>query len=331
MDLEFYQIKTKDLITFDNSLISTTAIDAGAPLVNLGDVKNTGMDLGLGWRDETDSGFKYSVDVNISHYKNEVTDLISDFQVGGGQFRGGAITRTTVGQPISSFYGYRVEGIYDTEEEVANGPDQGFLTNADGLGRFRYADLDGDGAITANDRTYIGSPHPDFTYGINFAGEFKGFDLSLFFNGSQGNDIYNYNKIYTVFPTFFQGNRSTEVLNAWTPDNTNTSIPALSATITNSESNPNSFFVEDGSFFRLKNLTFGYTFKKEQANKIGMQSLRIYGNATNLFTITNYSGLDPEIRGQINNDGTFDNLTRGVDWQLYPISSIYTIGVNLKF
>jgi len=308
MDLEFYEITTKDLVTRDNSLISTTAIDASAPLVNLGDVKNTGMDLGLGWRDETDSGFKYSIDANVSAYRNEVTNLISDFQPGSSVFRGGAVTRTQVGEPISFFFGRNVIGLDDN-------------------GRFEYEDVNEDGIINDEDRKKIGSPHPDFTYGINLFGEFKGFDLSLFFQGSQGNDIYNYNKIYTHFPTFFNGNRSTAVLNSWTPDNTNTSQPALSQTIQNSETNPNSFFVEDGSFFRLKNLQVGYTFKD-----LGpMGSFRIYLQGTNLFTITDYSGLDPEVRGQIVNGAVFDNLTRGVDWQLYPISSIYTIGVNLKF
>ena len=308
LDLEFYQITTKDLVTRDFSLISTTAIDAQAPLVNLGDIKNTGVDLAIGWRDETDSGFKYSIDANLSHYKNEVERLISDFQAGSGVFRGGPVTRTEVGEPISSFFGRNVIGI-------------------DQNGRFEYEDVNGDGQINDDDRKYIGSPHPDFTYGINVAMEFKNFDLSLFFNGSQGNDIYNYNKIYTHFPTFFDSNRSIDLVNSWTPDNTNTRLPALSETIQNSETNPNSFFVEDGSFFRLKNLQFGYTFRDLGV----LNSFRIYLQGTNIFTITDYSGLDPEIRGQINANGTFDNLTRGVDWQLYPISSIYTIGVNLKF
>jgi hypothetical protein len=157
--------------------------------------------------------------------------------------------------------------------------------------------------------------------------EFKGFDLSLFFNGSQGNDIYNYNKIFTHFPTFFDGNRSTDLINSWTPDNTNTNIPALSGNISNNETEPNTFFVEDGSFFRLKNLQFGYTFRELGV----LNSLRVYLQGTNLFTITDYSGLDPEVRSQINGNGSIDNLSRGVDFQLYPISSIYTIGVNLKF
>ncbi len=302
---EWYQITTKDLITRDNSLISTTAIDAGAPLVNLGNVKNTGYDINLGYHDTTDSEWTYGIDVNFSHYKNEVTELISDFQSGSGGFRGGAMTRTEVGRPISSFYGRKVTGFNE-------------------VGRFTYEDVNEDGVVNDEDRTYIGSPHPDFTYGINLMSAYKGFDISMFFTGSQGNDIYNYEKIYTDFPTFFDGNRSTRVLDSWRPDNTNASLPALSQTITNSETNPNSYFVEDGSYFRLRNLQFGYTFGKDYAGKIGSDSIRLYLQGSNLFTITGYDGLDPEVV-------SYDNLTLGVDSGVYPISKMYSIGLNIKF
>ena len=305
LGLEYYIITTEDLISRDNSLISTTAIDASAPLVNLGSVENKGIDFSVGYHDVTDSGWSYGIDFNLSHYKNEVTELISDFAVGYTGFRGGAVTRTEVGQPISSFYGRVVEGFDDT-------------------GRFLYKDVNEDGIINDDDRTYIGSPHPDFTYGINLSTAYKGFDASLFFTGSQGNDIYNYEKIYTDFPTFFNGNRSTRVLDSWTPSNTNATLPALSQTINNNETSPNSYFVEDGSYFRLKNIQVGYTFADDLSNKIGMDSFRIYLQGTNLFTMTDYNGIDPEV---ISND----NLTLGVENQIYPLSQIFTIGINIKF
>ena len=325
---EWYQIDTKDLITRDYSLISTTAIDAGAPLVNLGSVKNTGFDISIGFHDTTDSEWTYGIDFNISHYDNEVTELISDFQ-SGSSFRSGVFTRTEVGQPISSFYGRKVIGIFNDADEVRNSPNQGWdLNDADDVqgyvGRFKYEDVDGDGTVNDTDRTYIGSPHPDFTYGLNLMSAFKGFDISMFFTGSQGNDIYNYEKIYTDFPSFFNGNRSTRVLNSWTPTNTNTDLPALSQNITNSEVNANSFFVEDGSYFRMKNLQIGYTLGKKVAGKIGSESIRFYLQGSNLFTITGYDGLDPEVV-------SYDNLTLGVDNGVYPISKIYTIGLNIKF
>jgi len=322
---EYFKITTDDLITRDFTLIPTTGPDASAPFVNVGSVENTGFDITFGWHDQFDSGFSYGIQANLSHYKNEVTDLISAFQT-GQSFRGGPITRTQVGQPISSFYGRIVEGVFKDEAEVAASPDQGFVTDADGVGRFKYRDIDGDGFITdANDRTFIGSPHPDFTYGINLTAGYLGFDMSMFFSGVSGNEIYNYEKIFSDFPTFPNGNRSTRLLNSFHPTNNPTgSLPALSGTITNSETNPNSFFVEDGSFFRLKNLQIGYTLPGHVTDKASMSSVRFYFQGTNLFTISGYDGVDPEISA---NRG---NLTLGVDFQTYPISRILSLGVNIK-
>ncbi|MBT8187131.1 MAG: SusC/RagA family TonB-linked outer membrane protein, partial [Croceitalea sp.] len=255
ISLEFFDIDTKDLITRDNSLISTTAIDAVAPLVNLGDIQNTGFDLGIGYNHSTSYGLNYGVQANISRYKNEVKSLISDFQVGRTDLRGGAVTRTQVGEPISIYYGRKVTGF-------------------DSTGRFTYEDVDNNGTIDDGDRTVIGSPHPDFTYGININADYKGFDLSMFFSGSQGNDVYNYEKIFSDFPTFFDGNRSTRILDSWTPSNTNATLPALSQTIQNAETQPNSYFVEDASFLRLKNLQIGYSFPDNIADTLGMDSFR---------------------------------------------------------
>lgn len=293
-------------------------------------MQNTGFDLAVGYRDQTESGFSYGVDVNVSRYKNEVTDLINEIQFGNAGFRGGAVTATQVGQPISSFYGFDVVGVFSSEAEVSAAADQGFEAPADGVGRFQYRDVNGDGTINDEDRTFIGSPHPDFTYGINMNFGYKNWDMSLFFSGVQGRDAYNYSKIFTDFPTFFNGNRSTRVLDAWTPQNTNTSIPALSSTITNNESSPNSYFVEDASYFRLKNLQIGYTLPDTILDKIGMNQIRLYVQASNLFTITGYNGMDPEIPILVAG-GSVDNLTQGVDTAPYPLAQIYTFGVNLKF
>ena len=321
---EYFKITTDDLITRDFTLIPTTGPDAAAPFVNVGSVENTGFDITLGWHDQTDNGFSYGIDANLSSYNNEVTDLISAFQ-SGQSFRGGPITRTQVGQPISSFYGRVVEGVFRDAAEVSGSPDQGFVNDAAGVGRFKYSDLNGDGIINDDDRTFIGSPHPDFTYGINLSAGFIGFDMSMFFQGSSGNDIYNYEKIFTDFPTFFNGNRSTRVLNSFNATTNPTSnLPALSQSITNSETSANTFFVEDGSFFRLKNLQIGYTLPGHITDKAKMSSVRFYFQGTNLFTISGYSGVDPEI---ISNRG---NLTLGIDFQTYPISRILSLGVNIK-
>jgi len=300
---EYFQIKTKDLITRDFSLISSTAIDAGAPLVNLGDIENTGIDFSLGYGDTTSSGFSYDLSVNISHYKNKVTSLINDAPVFGQTgIRNGEVNRTKVGEELAHFYGREVTGL-------------------DSNGRMTFAgDTDGDG----DDRNIIGSPHPDFTYGINLNLGYKGFDVAAFFNGSQGNDIYNYNKVFTEFGLFFLGNRSANVLNAWTPSNTNTDVPALSASYPLEETAPNSYLLEDGSFFRLKNLQIGYTLPESLIGSLGVDSMRLYLQGTNLFTITEYSGYDPEI---IRNN----NLNLGVDQRIFPFAKTLSIGTNIKF
>jgi hypothetical protein len=187
-----------------------------------------------------------------------------------------------------------------------------------------------EGVINDDDRTFIGSPHPDFTYGVNLTMGYKGFDMSAFFQGSQGNEIFNNDKVYTDFPTFFNANRSVRVLDSWTPDNQDASLPALSQSITNNEGNPNSFFVEDGSYMRLKNLQIGYTFNERVSDYLGMDSVRFYLQGTNLFTITGYDGVDPELQPRFI-DGRIDNLTIGVSDNNYPVASIYSFGVNLKF
>ncbi|MBW8198645.1 SusC/RagA family TonB-linked outer membrane protein [Flagellimonas abyssi] len=328
---EYFTITTKDLINQDGSLYSSTALDAAPPYVNLGSFRNKGVDATLSFSDQTDSGFNYGIDVNFSHYKNEVLDLISAFQTGFGGFRTtGTVTRTQEGQPISSFYGRIVDGIFASEAEVANAPSQGFATNADGVGRFRYRDINGDGTINDDDRTFIGSPHPDFTYGVNLRMAYKGFDMSAFFQGSQGNDIFNNDKVYTDFPSFFNANRSVRVLDSWTPDNLDAELPALSQSITNNEGAANSFFVEDGSYMRLKNLQIGYTFDEEVSSYLGMDSVRLYLQGTNLFTITGYDGVDPELQPRLDG-GAIDNLTIGVSDNNYPLAAIYSFGVNLKF
>ena len=332
LQAEYFIIKTKDLINQDGSLFSSTSIDSNAPYVNLGSIENKGIDATLSFADVTSSGFRYGIDMNFSRYKNEVTNLISAFQTGFGGFRTtGTVTRTQEGQPLSSFYGRVVDGIFASEAEVNASADQGFATATDGVGRFKYADLNNDGTIDDDDRTFIGSPHPDFTYGLNLSMGYKGFDMSAFFQGSQGNDIFNNDKVYTDFPTFFNANRSIRVLDSWTPQNLDASLPALSQSISNNEGTANSFFVEDGSYMRLKNLQIGYSFDDKVAGMLGMDSVRFYVQGTNLFTITGYDGVDPELQPRFNDNGSVDNLTIGVSDNNYPLAAIYSLGVNLKF
>jgi len=303
--VEYFNIKTKDLIVRDLNAVSLTAIDAGAPFVNFGTVVNKGVDFQLSWNDQIGDDFSYGISGNLSTVKNEVTEFKAPLQGNSPGIRKGQVTRTEEGDEISYFFGRDVIGL--TPE-----------------GRFIYRDVNGDGVTDTADRTKIGSPHPDFTYGVNINADYKNFDISFFFQGSQGNDLWNYNKIFTDYGFFFNGNRSTRTLDARSASNPNGSFVALSATSQNNEDEPNSSYVEDGSYLRLKNATIGYTLPNSILENWGVSSLRIYVNAANLFTITKYEGFDPEVI-------PIDNLTLGLDRRINPLSRIITFGANVKF
>jgi TonB-linked SusC/RagA family outer membrane protein len=318
--IDVFSNETTGLVAQDTQKISTTAIDARAPYTNLGAMKSTGFDLSLNYSDTTSSGLTYSINANATKATNEVTELISDFYSGGSQ-RIGSMTRTSVGEPISYFYGRNVLGIFQTAAEVAGHATQ----DGAGVGRFKYEDINGDGVINDNDRTKIGDPHPDLLFGMNLNMAYKNWDMSMFWNGSMGNDIFDYTALYYETPYFFNGGRSTRVLDSWSPTNTGAALPALSETILNNEfTSANSFFVRDGSYLRLRTLQIGYTLPDTIASKLGASSARVYYNGTNLLTLTDFTGLDPEVpRG-----GALDI---GVYSAQYPTNSASSLGINIKF
>ena len=320
MTLDVFENVTEGLVAQDTQKISTTAIDASAPFTNLGSMKASGFDLSLGYGNTTSGGLTYSINANATRSVNEVTELISEFYSGGSQ-RIGSMTRTSVGEPVSYFYGRNILGIFQTEAEVASHATQ----DGAGVGRFKYEDVNGDGVINDNDRTKIGDPHPDFTFGINMNFQYKNWDMSMFWNGSVGNDIFDYTALYYETPYFFNGNRSTRVLDSWSPSNTDAALPALSESITNNEFTlANSFFVRDGTYLRLRTLQIGYTLPDTIASKLGASSARIYYNGSNLLTLTDFPGLDPEVpRG-----GALDI---GVYSAQYPTNALQSIGININF
>ena len=320
MTLDIFENVTDGLVAQDTQKISTTAIDASAPFTNLGSMKSSGFDLSLNYTDVTSSGLTYSISANATKAVNEVTELISEAYSGSSQ-RIGTMTRTSVGEPISYFYGRKVLGIFQNDAEVAAHATQ----DGAGPGRFKYEDINGDGVINDSDRTKIGDPHPDLIFGVNMNFAYKSWDMSMFWNGSLGNDIFDYTALYYETPYFFNGNRSTRVLDSWSPTNTDAELPALSETTLNSEfSTANSFFVRDGSYVRLRSLQIGYTLPDTIASKLGASSARVYYNGTNLLTLTDFTGLDPEVpRG-----GALDI---GVYSAQYPSNSISSLGINIKF
>jgi len=305
------------------------------PAVNIGEMKNTGIDLLLTYHGKVGHDFKYDIRGNLSHYKNEVVKLNANpnEKLYGTSLRQQSYTVSMAGEPISSFYGYVVEGIFNTAADVAAhpkyNPDAAGNDSYSKPGRFMYKDVNGDGKITSDDRTIIGSPHPDFTYGLNFNFAYKNWDMSMFFQGSQGNKLINYVKRWTEFNNF-SGNRDVKRLTeSWTADRyakgskITLPIAVLDDAVMQS---PSSFFVEDGSYFRMKDIQIGYTLPASLLSKVKIERCRIYLQATNLFTITGYSGLDPEIR----NTETNADRIMGVDEGCYPTSRIFMVGLNIN-
>ncbi|MCE6989329.1 TonB-dependent receptor [Dyadobacter sp. CY323] len=324
-NLDLYNRTTSDML-YQVSLPATQGV-ATIPFVNVGEMNNKGIDLGIDFNNKALNGdLTYSVGVNVSTYKNEVKKLNSSTSAVllGPAIRSYTWTRSVAGMPLYSFYGLQIDGIYQNQGEVDKGPKYpGYAA----VGKYKYHDTDGDGTITDNDRKFLGNPHPDFTYGINLNVGYKNFDLSAFFQGVKGNQIINMVKRWVDFNNQ-AGNRSLRMLNdSWTPQNPDAALPILDANDSRSQQ-PSSYFIEDGSYFRMKNLTLGYTLPTGVLSKIGFESARVYLQAQNLFTITKYSGIDPEVTSVGSTPGS---TVLGVDQGNYPNSKMYQIGINFGF
>jgi len=345
--LDLYQ-STVDGLLFNPDLPSTAGT-VSPPFVNVGSMENNGFDLALGWRPEV-NGVKFNFSANISQYRNEIISIDGDrtefFGRGGPGTRVGNIQINRVGQPVGSFYGFINSGIWQSDAEIAaadalDGDASTAYQPSAAPGRFRWEDVDSfdpetgeltgqpDGLINDADITIIGSPHPDFTAGVNLGVEYKNFDLNAFFFASIGNEIFNSTKQFTIFRQFDTNADRRLVTDAWTPQNTDTDLPALDINDTESR-RPSSFYVEDGSYLRLTQLQLGYTFPKTIGGDI-LSNLRLYVQGQNLFTITDYSGLDPALSSFGTGNGDADDLFMGVDFGNYPTTRIIMFGLNASF
>jgi TonB-linked SusC/RagA family outer membrane protein len=326
--LEAYNIETKNLLIQRQPDPLREVVDQ--PRINIGNMVNRGFDLNMGTTGEFGGGFRYDVNFNFTHYTNKVTRLAQEGQrFLRGASRLGNVVVTEVGLPISSFYGYKLDGFFQDEAELAAGPDMPYKR----VGSWRIKDLNNDGKINDEDRTHIGSPIPDFTSGLNLTLGYKNFDLSTFFFMSYGNEIYNFTKWFTDLRGFV-GGVSTRVLeDSWTPDNRNASLPILNAADNYSQSISSDFYVEDGSYLRMRTLQLGYKVPESLASRARLSNVRIYLQGQNLFTVTKYSGADPDIN-IITAPGTpneLQDLAIGLDQANYPTSRQFIIGVNLGF
>ncbi|WP_117881620.1 SusC/RagA family TonB-linked outer membrane protein [Aureibaculum luteum] len=311
-----------------------------APYSNLGTMQNKGYEITLGLNLGDSKSFSWNSSLNYSHYSNNLISIqdgiVLTQQINTNGYQPVVVTNTIVGQPIGMFYGYVSEGIFDDMATLNAAPLQfgqpvGTGSGETYLGDYKYKDVSGpngvpDGIVDALDKTLIGSPHPDFTFGFTNNFKYKNFDLSVFVQGTYGNDIMNLTRRQGTTNASLYENQFVEASNYWTETNTNTSIPRPINNTANTNLLISSRYLEDGSYLRIQNLTFGYSLPQDVLEKIKMSRIRIYGSAQNLYTLTNYSGYDPEI-------GSFNQspLLTGIDNGRYPSPRTFSLGINVEF
>ncbi|MFI2743258.1 SusC/RagA family TonB-linked outer membrane protein [Zhouia sp. PK063] len=325
---EYYNKVTDDILVYNVVPLTYGGTNDGQ-WVNDGQMKNKGFEVNIDYDDKVNEDFSYKLALNLSGYKNKLTKLTSADYLGIPSSAlhsvnfDQEISRSAVGQPIASFFGYVADGLFRSQEEVAA---YGLQPNAQ-PGDIRFKDVNNDGVIDDKDRTFIGSPHPDLLVGFTIDLNYKRFDVSMFFNASLGNDLYNLTKYKTQFFNQAAYNKDAALLNAWSPENPNSNIARLSLDDPNNNIRPSSYYVENGSYLKLNNLQVGYTFNPDM---IAGLKLRLYAQANNLFTITNYSGMTPQI-GLQSYSSDNRNLDMGIDRGIYPPSRTFTLGCNLTF
>ncbi|WP_321343207.1 TonB-dependent receptor [uncultured Draconibacterium sp.] len=321
--IDLWKRNTEDML-FREPIPQVMGI-ATAPYVNVGEMENKGIDLELSYNNTAVGGdLTYNISMNLSHYKNEILKLSGDPDryVDAATERQKVYTRFAAGTAFPEFYGYIVDGIFQTQAEADAHAPYGD-TDYNQPGHFKYRDVNGDGTITADDRTFIGSPHPDLVGGLNINLGYKNFDLTMFFYGSLGNEMVNYVTRWIDYGQFNGGLSKDALYNTWgspyLDDNSKAELPKLDLSDISQE--PSTAFIEDASYLRLKNLRLGYTVPKSLLDRAGIKSLRLYGQVSNLFTITGYSGLDPEV----NASGTY----MGMDMGAWPTPRQVMFGVQL--
>ena len=307
---DYFNKKTEDILLY---MAGIAAMGEGSSMwINAGEMKNNGFEFNLGYRNDI-GGFSYDITANVGTYRNEITKL-PETVAANGDFGGNGV-KSVIGHPMGAQVGYVFDGIFKSQEEVDNHAVQ----QGAGVGRMRFKDLNGDGMITEIDQDWIYSPVPDFTYGMNIYLQYKNWDLTMFWQGVQGVDIISDLKKETDLwagVNVANLNKGQRLLDAWSPSNPGSNIPALSTYNNNNETRVSSYYVENGSYLKLRNLQIGYNLPKELANKLLMERLRFYLSAQNLLTIksSDFTGVDPE------------NANFG-----YPIPVNVTFGLNLTF
>lgn len=318
----------------DDILVRVPLPQAGGgtrpPFVNAASVENKGIELGINFKQRIKKAI-LTIGGNISSIKNTVVSIADSEPISGGfGLSDGPITKTETGHPIGSFFLWEMDGIFQTQEEIDA---SAFQTTFTRPGDVKFKDINGDNKIDDKDRAHVGSPFPDFTYGLNIGLNLGNFDFSTLIQGVHGNDIYFLYGNF-AYETQLRGfNSYSAILDRWTPQNTDTNVPKVSIDDRNGNRRVSTRFLEDGSYLRVRNLTIGYNLKDVlHLNKIS--SLRVYAAVQNAFTFTKYSGLDPEIQANANDTrglGLSSDLSVGIDWGTVPSARTWTFGLTTEF
>ncbi|MEM6763553.1 MAG: TonB-dependent receptor [Bacteroidota bacterium] len=300
------------------------------PAVNLGQMRNQGFEASLTHRNQI-GDFSYDVTVLFTRYQNEVVDIDGNPETffTQGAARLSNVVRTVVGEPISNFWGYQIDGFFQDASQLGELSQDGAV-----VGSWRFKDLNGDGQITDADQTILGSPHPDFTTSFNVDLSWKNFDFNMFWFWNQGNDLWNHNRYFTDMRVFVGGVGSRVLNDGWTPQNPNALLPRLApgaeSGYTNFiRSNPSSYFVEDGSYLRLRTMQLGYSFDPSMVGVLGISNLRLYVQGQNIWTLTDYTGPDPDIN--ITGQNPNNDLKMGVDESGFPAPRQWLVGLQVTF
>lgn len=327
---DWYNRKTTDML-FPVPLLSQSVGAGASPYVNAGSMSNKGLEFSLNYHYNANpiskNNLTFDIGASISRNVNKVLTLAPTVtnQLFGSN-RNVTSSILTPGQPFGAFYGYKVIGINQSAQDIANSPEYSGAR----VGGFKYADVSGpdgkpDGTITPDDRTIIGNPYPAFIYSLSFNASWRRFDVSMFFNASYGNKIFDETRYYTDLNGFY-GAVSSRLLNAWSPTNTTSMTPSPYYNAPLLENASNSYYVQPGSYFRMKLLQIGYNFEIPKSFKERIHGIKLYVSGTNLFTITKYTGLDPEV-------SSFSSTyaAPGVDLGVYPSSRQFIAGLNVTF
>ncbi|MFD0977607.1 SusC/RagA family TonB-linked outer membrane protein [Salinimicrobium gaetbulicola] len=315
-EVNYYNRETQDAVFSISQLASSGATNTNL-LTNAGSFRNSGVEVSLNWSNYINDDFSYSLYGNVTTINNEITEVIgsSFLNTGPGLF-GNPIVRLEKGSEIGAYYGYQVDGVIQNQAEADELGSR--------VGAFRFADLNGDGQIGEDDKTFLGSPIPDYTYGFGFNIEYKQIDFSMDFQGVTGNEIYNFNRNSRF------GNESWDLdfyENRWTPGSQVNDYPAPNSD--QNSSRPSSFYVEEGDYFRIRNIQLGYSIPGSiLRNNALWQDLTVYVNAQNPFTSFEYNGFSPEVNGEVNDGGI---VVAGIDRNVYPLSATYNLGLRINF